>query len=67
MAANEMAIAWSGNGSAEPVGGSASIGVAGRDLGPSEERALIERAQGGDRKHLKSWCIAMIAMSCDWP
>jgi RNA polymerase sigma-70 factor (ECF subfamily) len=50
MAANEMTIAWSGNGSADPVGGSASIGAAGRTLGPSEERALIERAQGGDRE-----------------
>jgi len=50
MAADEMTIAWSGNGSADPVGGSASIGVAGRNLGPSEERALIERAQGGDRE-----------------
>jgi RNA polymerase sigma-70 factor (ECF subfamily) len=53
MAADEMTIAWSGNGSGDPVGGSASIGiaggVAGRDPAPSEERALIERAQGGDR------------------
>ena len=50
MAANEMTIAWSGNGSADPVGGSTSIGVAGRNVGTSEERALIGRAQGGDRE-----------------
>ena len=50
MDSNEMTIAWSGNASADPVGGSASIGVTGRNLGPSEERALIERAQGGDRE-----------------
>jgi RNA polymerase sigma-70 factor, ECF subfamily len=53
MAAEEMTIAWSGNGSAEPAGGSAAIGVrggvVGRNLAPAEERALIERAQGGDR------------------
>jgi RNA polymerase sigma-70 factor (ECF subfamily) len=57
MAAEEMTIAWSGNGSAEPVSGSTAIGVvggvrggvAGRNLAPAEERALIERAQGGDR------------------
>ncbi|HLJ24828.1 MAG TPA: RNA polymerase sigma factor [Candidatus Acidoferrales bacterium] len=50
MAADEMTIAWSGNASGEPVGGSASIGVSGRELSPAEERALIERAQGGDRE-----------------
>jgi RNA polymerase sigma-70 factor (ECF subfamily) len=50
MAANEMTIAWSGNVSGDPAAGSASIGVAGRNLGPAEERALIERAQGGDRE-----------------
>src|SRR3974377_241193 len=50
MAANEMTIAWSGNGSPDPVGGSTSIGVAGRNVGTSEERALIGRAQGGDRE-----------------
>ena len=47
MAADEMTIAWSGNTSANSS--ARSIGVAGRNLGPSEERALIERAQGGDR------------------
>ena len=54
MAAEEMTIAWSGNGSAEPVSGSPALGVvsgvAGRNLAPAEERALIERAQGGDRE-----------------
>jgi RNA polymerase sigma-70 factor (ECF subfamily) len=50
MSADEMTIAWSGNGSGDPVGGSASVGVTGRNLAPSEERALIERAQGGDRE-----------------
>ena len=53
MAGEEMTIAWSGNGSADPVGGSPALGVvggvAGRNLAPVEERALIERAQGGDR------------------
>src|SRR6202051_832960 len=50
MAADEMTIAWSGNVSGDPVAGSTSLGVTGRNLGPSEERALIERAQGGDRE-----------------
>ena len=50
MAADEMTIAWSGNASGDSVAGSASIGVSGRNLAPSEERALVERAQGGDRE-----------------
>src|SRR5579864_7667547 len=50
MAADEMTIAWSGNGPGDPVGGSASIGVTGRNSAPAEERAMIERAQGGDRE-----------------
>src|SRR5271169_4536157 len=50
MAADEMTIAWSGSGSGDPVGGSTSIGVTGRNPGPAEERAMIERAQGGDRE-----------------
>ena len=50
MAADEMTIAWSGSGSGDPVGGSTSIGVTGRNSSPSEERAMIERAQGGDRE-----------------
>ena len=49
MAADEMTIAWSGNTSGDPAGGSASIGITGRTLASAEERALIERAQGGDR------------------
>jgi len=49
MAADEMTIAWSGNTSGDPSGGSASIGITGRTLAAAEERALIERAQGGDR------------------
>jgi RNA polymerase sigma-70 factor (ECF subfamily) len=49
MAANEMTIAWSGNGSVDSAAGSPSMGVAGRNVGAAEERALIERAQGGDR------------------
>jgi RNA polymerase sigma-70 factor, ECF subfamily len=49
MAAEEMAIAWPGSGSGDPVGGSASVGVTGRSAGSSEERGLIERAQAGDR------------------
>ena len=50
MAANEMTMAWPGDDSGGSVGGSASIGVTGRSLAPSDERALIERAQGGDRE-----------------
>jgi RNA polymerase sigma-70 factor, ECF subfamily len=50
MAADEMTIAWSGTGSGDPVGGSASVGVTRGSQAPSEERALIERAQGGDRE-----------------
>jgi RNA polymerase sigma-70 factor (ECF subfamily) len=49
MDANEMAMTWSGNSSGESVEGSASIGVSGRSLAPSDERSLIERAQSGDR------------------
>src|SRR5258708_36649394 len=50
MAADEMTIAWSGNASEDPAGGSTSVGITGRNLAPSEERALIERAQAGDRE-----------------
>src|SRR3984957_5070352 len=49
MAADEMTMSWLNNSSADPVGGSASLGVAARNVAPAEERALIERAQGGDR------------------
>lgn len=48
MAADELTIAWSGNASGDPAG-SASISVSGRELSAPEERALIERAQGGNR------------------
>jgi len=50
MAADEMTISWSGNGSGNPVVGSSSMGVTQRTAAPSEERALIERAQSGDRE-----------------
>ena len=50
MAADGMTIAWSANGSSEPVAAPASIGAAGHGLAPSDERELIERAQGGDRE-----------------
>jgi RNA polymerase sigma-70 factor, ECF subfamily len=50
MAADEMTIPWSVNGSGDPVEGSPSIGAAGRSLDPADERALIVRAQGGDRE-----------------
>jgi RNA polymerase sigma-70 factor (ECF subfamily) len=49
MAADEMTVAWSGNASGDPAG-SASISVSGRELSAPEERALIERAQGGNRE-----------------
>lgn len=50
MAADEMTMHWSGNGSAEPVVRSSGMGAAQRTLDPTDERALIERAQGGDRE-----------------
>ena len=49
MASDEMTMVWSGSTSGEPVEGSTSISVTGRNLQPADERALIERAQGGDR------------------
>jgi RNA polymerase sigma-70 factor (ECF subfamily) len=49
MAAEEMTMTWSVNASGDPVEGSAPLGVTRRGLAPSDERALIERAQGGDR------------------
>jgi RNA polymerase sigma-70 factor, ECF subfamily len=49
MAADEMTVAWSGNVSGDPAG-AASISVSGRELSAPEERALIERAQGGNRE-----------------
>jgi RNA polymerase sigma-70 factor (ECF subfamily) len=50
MAADEMTMRWSGNGTAEPVVRSSSMSATQRTLDPTDERALIERAQGGDRE-----------------
>lgn len=50
MAADGMTMTWPGNGSGDSARGSASIGVSGRSLAPGDERALIERAQAGDRE-----------------
>src|SRR5579864_9846572 len=50
MTAEEMTMAWSVNASGDPVGSTPALGVVRRSLVPSEERALIERAQGGDRE-----------------
>ena len=50
MAADEMTMRWSGNVSAEPVVRSSSMSATQRTLDPTDERALIERAQGGDRE-----------------
>jgi RNA polymerase sigma-70 factor (ECF subfamily) len=49
MAADEMTMRWSGNATAEPVVRSSSMSATQRTLDPTDERALIERAQGGDR------------------
>jgi RNA polymerase sigma-70 factor (ECF subfamily) len=50
MAAEEMTMAWSVNASGDPADSTPALGVARRSLAPSDERALIERAQGGDRE-----------------
>jgi RNA polymerase sigma-70 factor (ECF subfamily) len=50
MAADEMTMRWSGNASGEPVVRSSSMSATQRTLDPTDERALIERAQGGDRE-----------------
>src|SRR6204780_4836795 len=50
MAADEMTMGWSGNATAEPVVRSSSMSATQRSLDPTDERALIERAQGGDRE-----------------
>jgi RNA polymerase sigma-70 factor, ECF subfamily len=50
MAADEMTMRWSGNATAEPVVRSSSMSATQRTLDPTDERALIERAQGGDRE-----------------
>jgi RNA polymerase sigma-70 factor (ECF subfamily) len=50
MAADEMTMRWSGNAAGEPVVRSSSMSATQRTLDPTDERALIERAQGGDRE-----------------
>ena len=49
MAANRISIVWSVDASGGSVESSSPVGVAGRSLAASDERSLIERAQGGDR------------------
>jgi len=50
MAADGMTITWSVSGSGNPVEGSSSLGAARQNLAATDERALIERAQHGDRE-----------------
>jgi RNA polymerase sigma-70 factor, ECF subfamily len=50
MAANGISISWSVGASGGSVESSSPVGVAGRSLAGSDERSLIERAQGGDRE-----------------
>src|ERR1700751_5556799 len=50
MAANGMSIAWSVDASGGSGESSRPVGVGGRSLAGSDERSLIERAQGGDRE-----------------
>src|ERR1700758_1715070 len=50
MAANGMSIAWSVDASGGSVESSSPVGVTGRSLAGSDERSLIEHAQGGDRE-----------------
>src|ERR1700752_1070043 len=50
MAANGISIAWSVDASGGSVESSSPVGVAGRSLAGSDERSLIEHAQGGDRE-----------------
>jgi RNA polymerase sigma-70 factor, ECF subfamily len=45
-----MSIGWSVDASGGSVESSSPVGVAGGSLAGSDERSLIERAQGGDRK-----------------
>src|SRR5882672_5350054 len=49
MAADGMTIAWSGDGCGDRREG-ALTGASGRSLAAPDDRALIERAQGGDRE-----------------
>src|SRR5579862_4274489 len=50
MAADGMTIAWSADGPVDAGGGTATSGTSGRALAAPDDRALIERAQGGDRE-----------------
>ena len=50
MAADGITIAWSADGSADAAEGSATIKVSGHALAAPDERALIERAQSGNRE-----------------
>jgi RNA polymerase sigma-70 factor (ECF subfamily) len=50
MSSDGTTIAWSVNGSGGPVQGSASIGTTKRSVAAPDDRALIERAQAGDRE-----------------
>src|ERR1700680_3290745 len=49
MAADGMTIAWSGDGCGES-GEGAAVGASRRALATPDDRALIERAQAGDRE-----------------
>jgi RNA polymerase sigma-70 factor (ECF subfamily) len=50
MAADGMTITWSGDGCGEHGEGSAAAGVTARAMAAADDRALIERAQSGDRE-----------------
>jgi RNA polymerase sigma-70 factor (ECF subfamily) len=50
VAADGMTIAWSEDGCANRGDGSAVVGATGRSLAARDDRALIERAQAGDRE-----------------
>jgi RNA polymerase sigma-70 factor, ECF subfamily len=50
MAADGMTIAWSADGSGDSGEGSATLGASRRTMAAPDDRALIERAQTGDRE-----------------
>jgi RNA polymerase sigma-70 factor, ECF subfamily len=50
MAADGITMAWPVDGSGNPGEGSAAIETSGRALAAPDDRALIERAQSGDRE-----------------
>src|SRR5580692_1752560 len=50
MAADGMTIAWTADGSTDPGEGAATSGTSGRAIAAPDDRALVERAQGGDRE-----------------